>query len=68
MKLASKSVVALAFVAGLAGTNSAMAQQQCTVPNTISNGEVADATEVMGNFNAIAQRAHCCCRQRFAWQ
>lgn len=26
----------------------------CTVPNTISNGQVADATAVMGNFEAIA--------------
>ena len=25
----------------------------CTVPNTISNGQVADATAVMGNFNAL---------------
>lgn len=30
------------------------AAQQCTVPNTISNGQVADATEVMDNFNAVA--------------
>ncbi|MEL6529157.1 MAG: hypothetical protein AAFQ27_04300 [Pseudomonadota bacterium] len=28
--------------------------QQCTVPNTITNGQVADATEVMDNFNAVA--------------
>ncbi len=28
--------------------------QQCVVPNTIANGQVADATEVMDNFNAIA--------------
>lgn len=28
--------------------------QQCTVPNTLVNGQVADATEVMDNFNAVA--------------
>jgi hypothetical protein len=28
--------------------------QQCTVPNTLVNGQIADATEVMDNFNAIA--------------
>ena len=28
--------------------------QQCTVPNTIANGQTADATEVMDNFNAVA--------------
>ncbi|MEO0419088.1 MAG: hypothetical protein AAF249_09500 [Pseudomonadota bacterium] len=27
---------------------------QCTVPNTLTNGQVADATEVMDNFNAVA--------------
>ena len=25
----------------------------CTIPNTLSNGQVADATVVMGNFNAV---------------
>ncbi|WP_379554165.1 hypothetical protein [Qipengyuania sp. DGS5-3] len=30
---------------------------ECPVPHTISNGEVADATEVMENFNAVAQCA-----------
>jgi len=28
--------------------------QQCSVPNTIANGQTADATEVMDNFNAVA--------------
>ncbi|MDP2129899.1 MAG: hypothetical protein Q8J79_03400 [Erythrobacter sp.] len=27
---------------------------QCTVPNTLVNGQVADATDVMENFNAVA--------------
>jgi hypothetical protein len=29
------------------------ANAACTVPNSISNGQVADATAVMGNFNAL---------------
>lgn len=29
------------------------AQAACTVPNSITNGQVADATAVMGNFNAL---------------
>lgn len=29
----------------------------CTVPNTIANGQVADASKVMGNFDAVAQCA-----------
>ncbi|MBV7265137.1 hypothetical protein [Erythrobacter ani] len=28
--------------------------QQCVVPHTLVNGQVADATEVMDNFNAVA--------------
>lgn len=26
----------------------------CTIPNTLANGQVADATKVMGNFSAVA--------------
>ena len=26
----------------------------CTVPNSIANGQVADATKIMDNFNAVA--------------
>lgn len=29
----------------------------CTVPNAISNGQVADATKIMDNFNAVADCA-----------
>lgn len=29
------------------------ADAACAVPNTISNGQIADATAVMGNFNAL---------------
>jgi hypothetical protein len=31
----------------------APARAACTVPNSITNGQVADATAVMGNFNAL---------------
>lgn len=31
----------------------APANATCPVPNTLTNGQVADATQVMGNFNAI---------------
>jgi hypothetical protein len=32
----------------------AVSAQTCTVPNTLTNGQVADATEVMENFEAVA--------------
>ena len=35
----------------------AAAQTGCPVPNVLVNGQVADATEVMENFNAIAECA-----------
>jgi hypothetical protein len=48
----SKFCRSLVFVfLATAGAPVAMA---CTVPNTIINGQVADATEVMDNFNAVA--------------
>lgn len=34
-----------------------VAAATCTAPNTISNGQVADATKVMDNFNAVADCA-----------
>ena len=37
-----------------AALSSAAMSATCTVPNTIANGQVADATKVMGNFNAVA--------------
>ncbi len=33
------------------------ASAQCVVPNTLSNGQVADATDVMENFEAVADCA-----------
>lgn len=35
-------------------TMGAAANAACTVPNTLTNGQVADATQVMDNFNAVA--------------
>jgi len=40
----------LAFCALIPTTR---AEAACTVPNSITNGQVADATKVMGNFNAL---------------
>lgn len=38
-------------------TFSVPAFAECTVPNVLTNGQVADATEVMDNFNAVAECA-----------
>lgn len=46
--------VALFAVPILLLMGSEVAFAQCSVPNVISNGEVADATKVMDNFTAIA--------------
>ncbi len=44
-----------AIVAALAGfvMSAGAAMAQCTVPNTLTNGTNADATQVMANFNAV---------------
>lgn len=39
------------------GALSSPASAQCTVPNVLTNGQVADASEVMDNFNAVAECA-----------
>ena len=47
--------IKVAVLVALAGTSlSSSAYAACTVPNPISNGQVADASKVMGNFNAVA--------------
>jgi hypothetical protein len=51
MKRNSTVFAALAF-AGIAWT--APAHAACTVPNVITNGQIADATKVMEDFNAVA--------------
>ena len=50
LRIGSAIVLALALSTLLPISRSEAA---CTVPNTISNGQVADATAVMGNFNAL---------------
>lgn len=46
------SVLATVFASLLFGTVAAKAQ--CTVPNQLTNGQAADASEVMENFDAVA--------------
>ena len=47
-------LLALALVATLSMfALTGRAEAACTVPNQITNGQVADATVVMGNFNAL---------------
>ncbi|MBA3676734.1 MAG: hypothetical protein H0W74_04945 [Sphingosinicella sp.] len=43
------------LIAGIFVTmvGSSPASAACPVPNTLTNGQVADATQVMGNFNAL---------------
>lgn len=48
-----RTAIAGIFVA-CALTVSLPASAQCTVPNVLTNGQVADASEVMGNFEAVA--------------
>src|SRR5690349_24986925 len=52
MKKLYLPVAAALLVAGWLPASPASAQ--CVVPNTLSNGQVADATEVMENFEAVA--------------
>jgi hypothetical protein len=44
----------LAVIGSLLATAASAQAPQCTVPNTLVNGQVADATDVMENFNAVA--------------
>lgn len=46
-------VIPATFVLGLVAF-SAPAHAQCTIPNVVANGQVADASKVMDNFNAVA--------------
>ncbi|TCR67890.1 hypothetical protein [Rhizobium sp. BK376] len=47
-----RSVTFAAFIAALSLAGSAYAQ--CSVPYQLNNGQVADATQVMGDMNALA--------------
>jgi hypothetical protein len=49
-------LVMVTIPATLLGASSALAAP-CTVPNAIANGQVADATKIMDNFNAVADCA-----------
>lgn len=53
--MAMRTTSALVAIIGSLLATAASAQvSQCTVPNTLVNGQVADATDVMENFNAVA--------------
>lgn len=55
--LKKKVVLSLSgFLIACVGTAPVMAAP-CTVPNSIANGQVADATKIMDNFNAVADCA-----------
>ena len=45
------------LLAAGAGACSAALAATCTVPNVIANGQVADASKIMDNFNAVANCA-----------
>lgn len=45
-------LLVLAIAAGMLAL-AGRAEAACTVPNQLTNGQVADATAVMGNFNAV---------------
>jgi hypothetical protein len=44
----------ITIIGSLLATAASAQVPQCTVPNTLVNGQVADATDVMENFNAVA--------------
>jgi len=54
MQIRKKSLVLCMLASALAPAAYAT---PCTVPNTISNGQIADASKVMENFNAVADCA-----------
>jgi hypothetical protein len=53
----SSTLVAFGLLSGFSALASAPAEAACTLPNQISNGQIADATAVMGDFNALANCA-----------
>lgn len=52
--MASNRSIVFAVLLSLSPFSFSPAFAQCTVPNAITNGQVADASKVMDNFNAIA--------------
>jgi hypothetical protein len=53
-----KTIARSLFLAWFTMNVTAASAATCSVPNAISNGQVADATQVMGNFNALADCAN----------
>lgn len=51
MQLRSAGAASLVLAILLIGSQGALAQ--CTLPNQLTNGQTADATQVMANFNAL---------------
>jgi hypothetical protein len=50
-----RTTSALLAIMGWLLANAAFAQvPQCTAPHALVNGQIADATDVMENFNAVA--------------
>ena len=49
--------VGLALLAAAAAAYASPASATCPVPHQLTNGQIADATTVMGNFNALANCA-----------
>jgi hypothetical protein len=52
-----RNLVGLILLAAAALAYASPADATCTVPNQLTNGQIADATAVMGNFNALANCA-----------
>lgn len=47
------TVIAVLAALAIWGVGFRPAEAACTVPNTLTNGQTADASQVMGNFNAV---------------
>jgi hypothetical protein len=52
-----RNLIGLVLLAAAALAYASPADATCTVPNQLTNGQIADATAVMGNFNALANCA-----------
>lgn len=55
--VACNNLIKCALMAGLLLTPSAVVAATCTLPNSIANGQVADASKIMENFEAVANCA-----------
>lgn len=50
---AARALLGVCIGVALAAVSHTSASAACTVPNTLTNGQTADATQVMGNLNAL---------------